>query len=279
MAVSSPSGGGRPAPLPSLNSSKCNNWGSDEYSRKQAWVLMTTVESWAEHFGGEKLVEFTVTVAEDVTFDEWRSRVESLRAGLFDELFERGYWAAVMELQKGTQRPHWHVVGVLREAITGWDWTTYDAMRAASRERRYGAAHVSGRKLAKQCPMLGALWKSLRKRLPKYGFGRHELVPVRNPQAMGRYLSKYLCKDFGEPLPRGVRRISFGREGRAVRPPSNWAWATSTWRRKLGAVCDRIGWDWEDLAWCLGAQWAWKIRDVVSGVNLEIERASCRERV
>ena len=50
-------------------------------------------------------------------------------------------------------------------------------------------------------PFLRSLWNALREKLPDYGFGRSELLPVRsNGAAMARYVGKYISKHMGASI-------------------------------------------------------------------------------
>jgi hypothetical protein len=85
--------------------------------------------------------------------------------------------------------------------------------------------------MARSNPSLGRLWKVLRTRLGAFGFGRHELLPVRIPEAAGKYLGKYLGKGCGEGVP------SAG----STRYVGDWRLIPS--RVEMGGIGAR-GWSW-----------------------------------
>ena len=92
---------------------------------------------------------------------------------------------------------HLHLFVVVESVIIPRDrfnWQAYYDMRSARGPVRYKHA----RKLTKNQPKLAAIWKRLRTKLPRFGFGRHEFIPVRKPEAAGSYLGKYLGKGVGE---------------------------------------------------------------------------------
>ena len=80
-----------------------------------------------------------------------------------------------------------------------------------------------------------AFWRRIAKR---YGFGRHQLQPMReNGEALGRYLGEYLSKDWNHRLPedKGARCIRyFGHWSRTERKEGE--------RRKLPPNNSRFGW-------------------------------------
>ena len=47
-------------------------------------------------------------------------------------------------------------------------------------------------------PYLRAVWRELRIKCKAYGFGRHELLPIKsNADAMAQYIGKYISKHLG----------------------------------------------------------------------------------
>lgn len=112
-------------------------------------------------------------------------------------------------------------------------------------------------------PKLRDLWKQLREALPKYGFGRSELLPVKsNAQAMGRYIGKYISKhiDGREDQDKGVRLVNYSRGW--VKNSVRFAWNTknaSEWRRKLGLFAQYLGCtELYQLSELLGPGWAYR---------------------
>jgi hypothetical protein len=91
-------------------------------------------------------------------------------------------------------------------------------------------------------------WRELREALPRYGFGRHELLPVRkDSQAVSTYLSKYLGKHHearnaakaeGVTRDKHVRLVSYSRSFvRAVSTCFSWHNSFCTkLRKKVAAI-------------------------------------------
>jgi len=77
---------------------------------------------------------------------------------------------------------HFHLLAALQSGAdirTGLDF-------GEVRRRNYRSAS----------PALRGLWRELRAVLPRYGFGRHELLPIRkNGEAVAAYISKYIEKN------------------------------------------------------------------------------------
>jgi len=125
-------------------------------------------------WGAERIGFLTFTFADDVqTIAEAQRRFNSLNshalAGRYPE------WVAVVQRHQDN-RIHFHLVVVMAEDIrTGFD---FDAVH----RRDYSSASA----------YLKAEWSFLRSTLPEYQFGRHELLPIKNPQGFGTYVARYV---------------------------------------------------------------------------------------
>lgn len=92
------------------------------------------------------------------------------------------------------------------------------------------------------------LWREFREAMPRYGFGRHELLPVRkDSHSVASYLSKYLGKHFnarmeaksqGIDRDKHVRLVSYSRGFvRAVSTCFSWySRFTTKMRKKVAAI-------------------------------------------
>jgi hypothetical protein len=121
-------------------------------------------------------------------------------------------------------------------------------------------------------PYLRSVWRELRGACLRYGFGRHELHPVRsNAEAMGRYIGKYISKHVGqrEEIAKGKRLISSSKGW--VKNSMNFAWNTDggkEWRRKVKTFAALLGINGEaGLYFKLGPNWAWKHLDTIYNVD------------
>lgn len=119
------------------------------------------------------------------------------------------------------------------------------------------------------------LWSELRARLPEYGFGRSELLPVRsNAEAMGRYIGKYISKHMGQRKDedKGVRLVNYSKGW--ARNSIRFAWHSknaSEWRRKLKKFSDYVGCsEFYQLNEKLGPCWAYKYADDIMNIDFTL---------
>jgi hypothetical protein len=125
-------------------------------------------------WGASRIGFLTFTFADDVqTITEAQKRFNSLNSNALAGRYPE--WIGVVQRHQDN-RIHFHLVVVMAEDIrTGFD---FDAVR----RRDYSSASA----------YLRAEWKFLRDALPEYQFGRHELLPVKNPQGFGTYVARYV---------------------------------------------------------------------------------------
>lgn len=154
-------------------------------------------------------------------------------------------WISTKEVQKRGAW-HFHLVVVLTQDIsTGIIWEDLE-------KGIYKSAS----------PFLRDLWRDLRESLPKYGFGRSELLPVKSgPDAIARYVGKYISKHISARTDehKGVRLVNYSTGW--LRNSSNFAWNNQNsqeWRRKLKKFAAIMGCDdFYDLTRKLGPHWAY----------------------
>lgn len=187
--------------------------------------------------------------------DVFRIRWTSFVSHFFSPCPEFGHWLAVYERQR---RGAWHLhllVIVAQDIRSGVEWAEFERgiYRSAS-------------------PYLRSLWALLRARCAAYGFGRHELLPVRsNPEAMARYVGKYIGKHMGQRKPedKGKRLISASTGW--PKSSTRFAWHTEgaqIWRRNLGRLAAHLGLP-DMSAFCdrYGSSWAYHLADVIRDVD------------
>lgn len=96
-------------------------------------------------------------------------------------------------------------------------------------------------------PALRAVWRELRAVLPRYGFGRHELLPIRKTgEAVAAYISKYVEKNV-------CNRTAADKHKKLVRyfgwkkqhlKPNEFEWngvRAQAWRGKAREICGLVG--------------------------------------
>ena len=262
-------GRGGPASLPCLYS----NNGIDEgekieavrglasilspYHKRQAYALFENVQRLIGLAPSIGHIGFLTLTTPDNCQDaaEFRKRWHSFVTNFFSSCPEFDEWLAVYERQKRGAW-HLHLLVIVREDIRqGIDWAALELgdYRSAS-------------------PYLRGLWRLLRTRLPAFGFGRHELLPVRsNAEAMARYVGKYIGKHMGQRKPedKGKRLISASKGW--PRSSVTFAWYTDhgrLWRRNLGRLAHHLGIsDLGGFSERYGSSWAYYLADVVRDVE------------
>jgi hypothetical protein len=114
---------------------------------------------------------------------------------------------------------------------------------------------------------LKALWHELRKSLPKYHLGRHELLPIKsNGEGMAKYVGKYVGKgcDY-HPLDKGFRSISLSQEWRIATMKIQWhSPGAQLWRAKCAAFAESKGLpNIAAVSLVLGPKWAYVHREQI----------------
>ncbi|MBU6400727.1 MAG: hypothetical protein KGS61_10435, partial [Verrucomicrobia bacterium] len=124
---------------------------------------------------------------------------------------------------------HYHLLVVMDQDIrTGFD---FEAVKA----KDYRSAGE----------YLRAQWEFWRQTAPKYGFGRHELLPIRKTgEALAKYVGKYIGKHIEHRLPedKGARLVRYSRGTNRARAQFSWCTpGAALWRTKLGLLCRALG--------------------------------------
>ena len=255
---------GAPAPappLPCLFSNNCNKEGQasetpplSSYHKKLEHAIYMNVTALCQKYGFERIGFLTLTFAEDVEWREGQRRFHSLATGFLAEEFLD--YICVVEFQK-SGRIHYHLLVACREDIrTGLD---FDQVA----QRNYSTAN----------PFLRNQWAKLREVLTRYGFGRHELLPIRkSEEAMARYIGKYISKCIANRKPehRGVRFVRYSRGFRVC--SSQFAWNTPRawlWRRKIALLAEKFGLTtMEEATKLWGQRWAYKFAPLIQAIKL-----------
>jgi hypothetical protein len=134
-----------------------------------------------------------------------------------------------------------------------------------------------------------AFWRRVAK---LYGFGRHQLQPMReNGEALGRYLGEYLSKDWAHRLPedKGARCVRYfghwskevrtiGQRRKAAPHGSLFGWMTSrakAWRELVKQVVLVLRYSGakiteHNIKDIFGPKWAWKMGKLFESVRFEV---------
>jgi hypothetical protein len=182
----------------------------------------------------------------------------SMRSNFLSKHF--GEYIRVFERQKSGSI-HYHLLIDCRMDIrTGLDFEQIE-------KRNYKSANGSIREL----------WKLLRDNLPAYGFGRSELLPIKTtPQAMGKYVGKYIGKTFDTRMwqDKGVRLVDYSKSARMA--TTNFQFVSDgskQWRQKVSAFASELESvlgnpvKYEDLKSLLGDRWAYNSRDYILSIS------------
>lgn len=264
-------------PLPCLYSGNCNKEENllSPYHRKVALSLAQNVHCLSRKFGIDRIGFLTLTTPEGETWEEFQDRFHSLGARVLPDLFQA--WLTVFEFSK-SGRLHAHLVVACRVDIrTGFDFSKYlesvELTVPLPEKRRL--IHQA----AENCSNLRSLWAELRRRLPGYGFGRHELIPVRTTEeGIARYVGGYIKKCVTNRTEENKRRrfIRYSQGWREWSP--RFAWASPggwNWRQKLtlfAAALRSLGHEVhspDDLKRLFGPRWAYKLKDYIASIRIE----------
>ncbi len=257
--------------------------------KKQAEALTQNIQWMAATFGKERIGFLTLTLG-DVDaggrFRNLRDRKEAQRrfhSLLTNEISKRYVCGVTVTERHRNGGIHFHLAAVCKQDICGQIdfaacFPAKDAKGKAVHQPDYATANDA----------IKREWAYWRKTAKLYGFGRHQLQPMReNGEALGRYLGEYLRKDWESRLPedKGARCIRyFGhwskaarREGeRAKLPPykARFAWLTPracAWREMVKQVVTVLNHKGakmteQNIKDRLGPKWAWKMGKLFEAV-------------
>ena len=260
--------------LPCLNS---NNYTENSvfdsveltpYRRKQAFTLIENCDRFIDLVGIDRVGFLTLTFPDNVLeHSDALRRWNSLRTHFIDHYF--GRWMLVKERQR-RGAIHYHIlIEVPFDLRSGFNFD--EAFPPRGKRANYRSA----------CQDLRNIWQELRSNLPKYGFGRSELAPIRsNGEAMAKYVGKYLSKDTGPTnnkhadLDHGARMTAYSQNW--SRSNCNFAWnspGAKEWRKKVAKFAEELGLGNElGLRIHLGPKWAYRFKDEI--MKMEIENDS-----
>lgn len=210
-------------------------------------------ESDADLIEGQRARFVQVTDAEEAS-----RRINNLNRRVLSMLFER---AIIVTERHRSGAIHFHVLGVLKgrpDIRTGFDWPAFDRLRAAKLPFR--ARHVGAN------DELARRWKMLRDTLPRYGFGRAELTPIKKTgEAVASYVSKYIEKNVCNRTKADHRKKLvryLGWEKRQLKP-NEFSWAgekARAWRAKARESAALVGVRTrEEAAEAMGPRWAFRV--------------------
>jgi len=152
------------------------------------------IQGMVVRWGAGRIGFLTFTFADDVrTIAEAQKRFHSLFSGSLSKRYPE--WVCVVQRHKD-DRIHFHLVIAMAEDIrTGFEFDGV-ARRDYTSVSRY----------------LRDEWRFLRETLPEYQFGRHELLPLKNPQGFGMYVARYVGRtEHTRKEEKGARLVRFSK--------------------------------------------------------------------
>jgi hypothetical protein len=217
-------GCGAQAPLPRLPCLKSSSL-NGRTNRKPLFAAQQNMRGYVKQVGEDRIGVLTLTTADECrSLREFQRRWNSLMTNFIRRLWKSGVWVRERQMRTG----NWHGHALVD---VGFDIRLGFPFEEVGR-RNY--RNVDGR--------VRDLWKRLREKAPRYGFGRTELLPIKsNSEWAIKYLTSYLGKALlsektvGEEKARlfgmwGCVRTAYSRfdwvSGRIVRKKKAWlAWA------------------------------------------------------
>lgn len=248
-------GADRAPALPCLYSNNSNE--RYHYLKKVAHCVRENIERMCNEVGLSYLGFLTLTFPDNVTSNkEACRRFNSFRTGYLSRCsWFRDYFLVKERQKRGAW--HFHLLVYLSSDIrTGFDWSEYE-------KGNYRSA----------CVELRVIWAELRKVLPKYNFGRHELLPIRsNAEGISYYMAKYLIKGFENRLPedKGVRLYSCSHKMVMSTPKFSWLTENSKlWRENVEILANYVIHtdDYWDISERFGKRWAYHLRDSIHNIK------------
>jgi len=228
----------------------------DSAARKKATALGENAKALIELVGLERVGFVTLTFPDKPSVEEGQRRLNSLMTHHGRQWFARFIRVGEMQVRGVV---HYHFL-----AEIGFDLRTGFDFEAVGRGDYRSA-----------CPELLSLWREMREVLPRYKFGRSELMPIKSTlEAAARYVGKYLSKGDrnaavgGVQWPKGARRLAYSHRGgwRVWKSPHCFAWREhggEVWRSIVAGVADELGCrNMDELREKLGSRWAWRLQQI-----------------
>jgi len=247
------------------------------YHKRQAQTLYENVDRLATKVAPSvnHLAFLTLTFQENITdFKEAYRRFRSFNSHFLAPHSDFQEWVNVKEQQV---RGAWHyhmVIHVTPDILTGFDFDLYD--KWLDGPRTPGSFPTGNSELRR-------LWHELSEALEKYGFGRiFTLEPIKNVDAIGRYVGKYISKHIGQrnQESKGARLINYSRNWK-IKASVNRAWNNENaqlWRKKLKAFAAMHGCNsMYQLNEKLGHRWAYRYQNEIMDMCILEAHMACQE--
>lgn len=233
--------------------------------KKTAFCLRENVKALADAYGLNRLGFLTLTFPDPVTdTKEAQRRFNSFATGFLRKTFPD--WLMVVEPQGHRGNAvHYHLLVVCPADIrTGFDFE-------AINRRDYRSASAT----------LRDMWSTLRDVLPRYGFGRSELLPIRSTQeGIAKYVGKYIAKGCGKRLEgwEHARIVRYSTRTPWRKAFVNFAWnsdGAKEWRALVAEVARELGVsDMPAMSRRVGKRWAYHLKNRIAEMRMAEETAT-----
>jgi len=262
--------------------------------KKQADALTENIKWMATTCGQERVGFLTLTLGDldaGGRYRNLRDRKEAQRRfhSLLSNVIAKRYQCGVTVTERHRNGGiHFHLAVVCAGDIRGdIDFPSCFPPKGVRGWRQYKPDYSSANDAIKR------EWAFWRQSARQYGFGRHELQPMReNGTALGRYLGAYLQKDWDHRWPedKGARCVRYfghwskepkGKTQRRIGPPFNsrFGWMTPrarAWREMIKQVVIVLKFKGtvlteENIKDRLGPKWAWKMARLFESVQFVVE--------
>jgi hypothetical protein len=216
-------GCGAQAPLPRLPCHESSSLNGTT-NRKRLFAAQQNMRGYVRRVGEDRIGVLTLTTADECrSLREFQRRWNSLMTNFVRRLWRSGVWVRERQMRTG----NWHghaLVDVGFEIRPGFPFE-----KVARRNYR----NVDGR--------VSDLWKQLREKAPRYGFGRTELLPIKsNSEWAIKYLTSYMGKALLSEKTVGEEKARlFGMWGCVRNVYSRFDWVSARLVRKKKAW---LGW-------------------------------------
>jgi hypothetical protein len=257
--------------------------------KKQAEALTKNIQWMSETFGKERIGFLTLTVGDKTTggkFWNLRDRKEAQRRfhSLLTNAIAKRYQCGVVVTERHKNRGiHFHLAIVCKEDIRGQiDFGACFPPKDSNGKRTCPPDYSSANQAIK------SEWAYWRRTAKRFGFGWHQLQPMReNGHALGRYLGKYLSKDWSNRLPedKGARCVRYfghwsnhprGTGERKEKPPNKgrFGWLTvrsRVWREMVKQTIIVLNHGGakltpDNIKNVMGPRWGWKMAKLFPAV-------------
>lgn len=222
---------------------------------------IASVNKAAEVYGESRLAFVTLTFSRRTSVENANEAFKRSQSAL-RKLFPDGWFKVVEFNKKGGI--HFHMIAVCSEDIrAGFNFEAYSQMQEFNQLTRPLTSEKKtlrgtlGRQLTSN-PALKGLWKQLEEVLPKHGFGRCEVAPLREcPEAAAKYLIGGWADSIRRKKAAGVkprtRLYSYAKPFPRVKLPDGPG--KEIYRRKVEIILEAMHLSREDMTERYGPRW------------------------